>query len=889
MLYRRILLSALCASTLSSNAWAQPALRHHLDSYPADSAAVTVNKIDLLRWKKSLESLPDEGQEIAQEMQDMIQKLKEEKGIDLLWDGLANLGEHFSLAYHPRANAWGEMLFVIDIRSDRRARRLLRQGLNALKELDEEFSVSESEFGGEKIHHLKVENADLNLVMNLSVRDNQILGSFGFDARGLQEMLYLSSVHADDSRWKLKNHPSFQRTQRQLKADTSWFYAHTQGIKEGLLNVPELKQNADLNQVVNSRWVTEMLSFYDTLGFGASAQQQQLMYHGVIGHDTENFTPYQKAYKQRQLDLQKANLSEMLKDTPHNAIMAFAGMLPRPEHWYDTPTDAPPPEPLQEVLELSNPQSADPEAAQKMLSTMFEQGTALDAHEDLGRYWDGRYAMVFLGNENNQLPGAVFSLGLKDTTDVAALWHEKLALNVQKISDAAMGQMGMDEVTRARRSGVMANMHVLQVIVETYGVDYGGAYAPDLATLKKEAQAGNYPYWKNIDNPVDQALPPVLDYREFTGGAEQMGSVFYESIQPEKKSSEDIVEYRIYGYAPNGKLYVLSNESVKDIVIEDEDYMDVVRKDLPTGPQLSPEDRSLKSRVGPQMGGVQSYVISLSDELKAELTKELGEEMQGVLEPAFAQRGQQLYLASNPTSLKRILESKSGAYAPQQKHHKHKGNLQGNHFVHFNLDALYAMLDNMDEIKDPEIKEILSILKSLHAVSLSSQEEADSSELYIIADIESENFPWLDNLAAPLALGGIGAAIALPNFVGAQDRAKMSSVKANMHTFQTLLETYAVDYGGVYPENVEELYKEASSPSEDYAPYWKDFNNPYTSETGEGQSYDDYSAMKDGKGRPGMVYYQVIDEDKTRYKIWGTDKDGNLLKDKGEPFVLSNY
>jgi type II secretory pathway pseudopilin PulG len=42
---------------------------------------------------------------------------------------------------------------------------------------------------------------------------------------------------------------------------------------------------------------------------------------------------------------------------------------------------------------------------------------------------------------------------------------------------------------------------------------------------------------------------------------------------------------------------------------------------------------------------------------------------------------------------------------------------------------------------------------------------------------------------------GILVAIALPNFIAAQDRAKLSSVKANMHTVQTMLETYAVDWG----------------------------------------------------------------------------------------------
>ncbi len=46
---------------------------------------------------------------------------------------------------------------------------------------------------------------------------------------------------------------------------------------------------------------------------------------------------------------------------------------------------------------------------------------------------------------------------------------------------------------------------------------------------------------------------------------------------------------------------------------------------------------------------------------------------------------------------------------------------------------------------------------------------------------------------------GILAAIALPNFIGAQDKAREASVKANMRTVQIAVETAATDAAGVYP------------------------------------------------------------------------------------------
>src|SRR3989442_4082536 len=46
---------------------------------------------------------------------------------------------------------------------------------------------------------------------------------------------------------------------------------------------------------------------------------------------------------------------------------------------------------------------------------------------------------------------------------------------------------------------------------------------------------------------------------------------------------------------------------------------------------------------------------------------------------------------------------------------------------------------------------------------------------------------------------GILAAIAIPNFIAMQDRAREASVKANMHSFQLAVEDFAVKKTGTYP------------------------------------------------------------------------------------------
>ncbi len=46
---------------------------------------------------------------------------------------------------------------------------------------------------------------------------------------------------------------------------------------------------------------------------------------------------------------------------------------------------------------------------------------------------------------------------------------------------------------------------------------------------------------------------------------------------------------------------------------------------------------------------------------------------------------------------------------------------------------------------------------------------------------------------------GILASVAIPNFSGAQDKAKNSGVQANAHTVQLAIEQYGVDKAGLYP------------------------------------------------------------------------------------------
>lgn len=109
---------------------------------------------------------------------------------------------------------------------------------------------------------------------------------------------------------------------------------------------------------------------------------------------------------------------------------------------------------------------------------------------------------------------------------------------------------------------------------------------------------------------------------------------------------------------------------------------------------------------------------------------------------------------------------------------------------------------------------------------------------------------------------GILAAIAIPNFVTMQDRAKEGSTKENMHTFQLAAEDYAVQHDGLYATA-------ASSVSSGLPGVFK---NPFTGSAGSGAAWMDGAATT---GDPhGIVGYNAPDS--TGYTINANGKTALL-------------
>jgi len=121
---------------------------------------------------------------------------------------------------------------------------------------------------------------------------------------------------------------------------------------------------------------------------------------------------------------------------------------------------------------------------------------------------------------------------------------------------------------------------------------------------------------------------------------------------------------------------------------------------------------------------------------------------------------------------------------------------------------------------------------------------------------------------------GILAAIAIPNFIAMQDRAKEGSTRANMHTFQLAAEDFGVQNDGTYGASVAvvaPLLPRGGST----------FLNPFNKTAA---SYVDGPAwavpLPTGSTTAGITAYQ--DSSQMLYQVSGRGKTGDL------PLVLTS-
>jgi type IV pilus assembly protein PilA len=107
---------------------------------------------------------------------------------------------------------------------------------------------------------------------------------------------------------------------------------------------------------------------------------------------------------------------------------------------------------------------------------------------------------------------------------------------------------------------------------------------------------------------------------------------------------------------------------------------------------------------------------------------------------------------------------------------------------------------------------------------------------------------------------GILAAIAIPNFIAMQDRAKEGSTKANMHTTQLAAEDYGVKNDGTYSADAANLQLPGN------------FANPFSSSS---TALEDRAVfVAPPTATPGITSY--ADSSQTNYNVKGYGKSAAL-------------
>ena len=117
---------------------------------------------------------------------------------------------------------------------------------------------------------------------------------------------------------------------------------------------------------------------------------------------------------------------------------------------------------------------------------------------------------------------------------------------------------------------------------------------------------------------------------------------------------------------------------------------------------------------------------------------------------------------------------------------------------------------------------------------------------------------------------GILAAIAIPNFIAMQNRAKEGSTKANMHTLQLAAEDYGVRNDGVYAADMT-----AGGTASVASALPANFKNPFDATTGSGNAYEDRATFAaPAATKSGIASYS--DSSTTQYNVKGHGKTAAL-------------
>lgn len=255
------------------------------------------------------------------------------------------------------------------------------------------------------------------------------------------------------------------------------------------------------------------------------------------------------------------------------------------------------------------------------------------------------------------------------------------------------------------------------------------------------------------------------------------------------------------------------------------------------------------------------------------------------VQPAYAFIDDKLFISSHPSGIKTIvdrLESKSpeATLTSNEIFMKAKKDFPAEY-----MNTTYINLKQILEVASPFLKDLTKNDKSVQntlnkfesiTAGHTQQQNYMWGKSFVNADFKHMDFKWLFDISESTT-----------------NKASNSLLKANSYTVQTMIETYAVDYLGKYPQSVKELETAAKKSKN---PYWKTLKNPYDKKSKNVlMDYKAFNAKKAGNFKGVVLYQPIITKEGKNtvckaYKIYIVDNKGKFISglSKKDHF-LNNY
>ena len=863
---RRIGSLAACSLLLAQPA--QAALENTLAHLPGGASGAVVLQTDAEAWSYFSARKPFSNWQQLPEVQEWAAQLKQ-AGFEPDKDLLPYLGSHLVLAYYPETAApqRGTLLGALDLKSDTAAQAVQARLQELLKGRNEVPLAPALTSRG--CHRYGSEALSEKLKALLPMPD----GHFAYCLQDQTLLLVLGEtedfLQPLQAGTHLADNPAFSETAAALKDQQAWLFIDQTGL--GTMWDLLSAIGADLDETLNESGtapkdssLTRETLLQNLQGLGVGLE---LGPHGLglklFAPYSGNMSPALQAYFASLQPDGGPGLSGLWPFLPEKPLLVLAGQK------LDTYLREPIPPFAGEAFDQMRQQIA---AMRPEIGPAIQKVTGLDMEKDLLAHLDGRYALIVdpatkdTGQEaaggGTSLerwyndPSTVLLLGTRPETREAffALLDKRLKLVPGALEDPQA----------IARSKVFENMNRLTLQLFEYGYEHKG-YPAKLATALASPSMRPAEIVNPLNGHKGQGIgKAMLDYqvwRNYKPQAGFAGMVFYAPVG--KPHGGRYPGFRVYGYAPDGSLWVIDDQKGE---------RERVALELP------------KREIASKLKALPIQRLNYGDQVIRYVDPSGKGEG---LRPAWTRAGDFLALSLDTGSLAHLLDRRGNGI----------GTLLSGHGA--NSKNLVAYLD---------LRQLQNIFASLRQDSGQSFEALENDEILQMLGQALDYLYFEQGLAA----GGQGGKIFLGIDMDKLDFEKIAvaladleinlprpsqplsrdeRVKTNMHTLQIMIETYGVDWGGNYPESLEGLHREAVMPGREY---WKDFSNPYTSATGIGPrgSLIEFKDFTPTPELAGLVVFQPLcgTGSCVEYDVYGIGENGELLPGKGgsQPFKLSN-